>query len=252
MHQKVLIGTLLGIFCILFVFGAGCSSTKEGTPVPTAPTSEATATQTVVETPVTTLSTSTKVIATEMLQSNTTLLDRDGTSASDAAFNIFFVKSTDEIVNKTTSVVQAMVPGSLSVQAVYSPAILYLEAKDLGHTIERDYDLTLNMKTNTPETEEKRIAYLHFLYMAKSGANHIADAAEAESFGDYSTALAMATAARTDLRNVKVDPDLPPTVPFNTLNIFLTEYIGRVQEKVIQQQNEQTNQRPQSEARFPR
>jgi hypothetical protein len=251
MRQKVLIGTLLGIFCILFVLGTGCTSLKEGTPVPPAPTLAATATKTVAETAVTTLPPSTKVIATEMLQSNTTLLDRDGRSASDAAFNIFFVKSTDEIVNKTTSVVQAMVPGSLSVQAVYSPAILYLEAKDLGHTIERDYDLTLNMKTNTPETEEKRIAYLHFLYMAKSGANHIADAAEAESFGDYSTALAMATAARTDLRDVKVDPDLPPTVPFNTLNIFLTEYVGRVQEKVIQQQNEETNQRPQSEARFP-
>jgi hypothetical protein len=187
-----------------------------------------------------------------MPQSNTTLLDRDGTLASDAAFNIFFVKSTTEIVNKTTSVVQAMVPGSLSVQAVYSPAILYLEAKDLGHTIERDYDLTLNMKTNTPETEEKRIAYLQFLYMAKSGANHIADAAEAESFGDYSTALAMSTAARIDLRDIKVDPDLPPTVPIKTLNIFLAEYIGRVQEKVIQQQNEATNQRPQSGAKFPR
>ena len=252
MRQKVLIGILLGIFCILFVLGAGCTSLKEGTPVPTAPTSAATGTQTVVETPVTTLPTSSKVIAAEMQQSNTTLLDRDGTSASDAAFTIFFVKSTNEIVNKTTSVIQAMVPGSMSVQAVYSPAILYLEAKDLGHTIERDYDLTLNMKTNTPETEEKRIAYLQFLYMAKSGANHIADAAEAESFGDYSTALAMSTAARIDLRNIKVDPDLPPTVPIKTLNIFLSEYIGRVQEKVIQQQNRETNKRPQSEARFPR
>jgi hypothetical protein len=251
MHQKVLIGTLLGIFCLLFVLGAGCTSTKEGTPVPTAPTSAATATQTIVETPVTTIPAISKVIAPEMPQSNTTLLDHDGTSASDAAFNIFFVKSTTEIVNKTTSVVEAMVPGSMSLTAAYSPAILYLEAKDLGHTIERDYDLTLNMKTNTPETEEKRIAYLQFLYMAKSGANHIADAAEAESFGDYSTALAMATAARIDLRDIKVDPDLPPTVPIKTLNIFLTEYIGRVQEKVIQQQNEETNQRPQSDARFP-
>jgi hypothetical protein len=252
MRQKVFIGALLGIFCILFVFGAGCSSLKEETSVPPAPTPAVTGTQAVVETPVTTLPASSKVNAAEMPQSNTTLLDHDGTLASDAAFNIFFVKSTTEIVNKTTSVVEAMVPGSMSLTAAYSPAILYLEAKDLGHTIERDYDLTLNMKTNTPETEEKRIAYLQFLYMAKSGANHIADAAEAESFGDYSTALAMSTAARIDLRDIKVDPDLPPTVPIKTLNIFLTEYIGRVQEKVIQQQNEETNQRPQSEARFPR
>ena len=252
MHQKILLGTLSGIICILFVLGAGCTSLKEETPVPPAPTSAVTGTQTVVETPITTLPTSSKVLAAEMQQSNTTLLDRDGTSASDAAFTIFFVKSTTEIVNKTASVVQAMVPGSLSLTAAYSPAILYLEAKDLGHTIERDYDLTLNMKTNTPETEEKRIAYLQFLYMAKSGANHIADAAEAESFGDYSTALAMSTAARLDLRDIKVDPDLPPTVPIKTLNIFLSEYIGRVQEKVVQQQNEATNKRPQSEARFPR
>jgi len=243
MRQKVLIGTLLGIFCILFVLGAGCTSLKGGAPVPTTPTSAPVTTQTVVETPVTTIPTISKVIAPEMPQPDTTLVDRDGISASDAAFNIFFVKSTNEIVNKTTSVVQAMVPGSLSVQAVYSPAILYLEAKDLGHTIERDYDLALNMKTNTPKTEEKRIAYIQFLYSAKNGANHIADAAEAESFGDYSTALAMSKAARIDLREVKVDPDLPPTIPFNTLNIFLTEYIGRVNDKVIQQENEAANKK---------
>ena len=243
MHQKILLGTLSGIICILFVLGAGCTSLKEETPVPPAPTSAVTGTQTVVETPITTLPTSSKVLAAEMQQSNTTLLDRDGTSASDAAFTIFFVKSTTEIVNKTASVVQAMVPGSLSLTAAYSPAILYLEAKDLGHTIERDYDLALKMKTNTPQTEEKRIAYLHFLYLAKNGANHIADAAEAESSGDYSTALAMSKAARIDLRDVKVDPDLPPTVPFNTLNIFLTEYIGRVNDKVIQQENEAANKK---------
>ena len=238
MRQRVLIGILLGIFCILFVLGTGCTSVKEGTTVPTTPTSAPVTTQTVVETQATPIPTISKVIAAEMPQSKTTLVDRDGTLASDAAFNIFFVKSTVEIVNKTGDVINAMVPGSLSVQAVYSPAILYLEAKDLGHTIERDYDLALNMKTNSPETEQKRIAYLHFLYVAKNGANHIADAAAAESNGDYSTALAMSTAARIDLREVKVDPDLPPTVPFNTLNIFLTEYIGRVNDKVIQQQNE--------------
>jgi hypothetical protein len=243
MRQKVLIGILLGIFCILFVLGAGCTSLKEGTPVPTAPTPAATGTQTVFETSVTPLPASSKVIAAEMQQSNPTLLDHDGTSASDAAFNIFFVKSTNEIVNKTTSVVEAMVPASMSLTAAYSPAILYLEAKDLGHTIDRDYDLALNMKTNTPKTEEKRIAYIQFLYSAKNGANRIADAAEAESFGDYSTALVMSKAARIDLRDVKVDPDLPPTIPFNTLNIFLTDYIGRVNDKVIQQENEAANKK---------
>jgi hypothetical protein len=250
MRQKVLIGTLLGIFCILFVLGAGCTSLKGGAPVPTTPTSAPVTTQTVVETPVTTIPTISKVIAAEKPQIDTTLADHDGTSASDAAFNIFFVKSTNEIVNKTTSVVQAMVPASMSLTAVYSPAILYLEAKDLGHTIERDYDLALNMKTNTPKTEEKRIAYIQFLYSAKNGANHIADAAEAESNGDYSTALAMSKAARIDLREVKVDPDLPPTIPFNTLNIFLTEYIGRVNDKVIQQQNAEQQQYASSNQRI--
>jgi len=243
MRQKVLIGILLGIFCILFVLGAGCTSLKGGAPVPTTPISAPVTTQTVVETPVTAIPTSSKVIAAEKPQPDTTLADHDGTSASDAAFNIFYVKSTNEIVNKTTSVIQAMVPSSMSVQAVYSPAVLYLEAEDLGHTIERDYDLALKMKTNTPQTEEKRIAYLHFLYLAKNGAYHIADAAEAESSGDYSTALAMSKAARIDLREVKVDPDLPPTIPFNTLNIFLTEYIGRVNDKVIQQENEAANKK---------
>jgi hypothetical protein len=243
MRQKVLIGILLGIFCILFVLGTGCTSVKEGTPVPTTPASAAAASQTIVETQATPIPTISKAIAAEMPQSKTTLIDHDGTLASDAAFNIFFVKSTNEIVNKTTSVVEAMVPASMSLTAAYSPAILYLEAKDLGHTIERDYDLALNMKTNTPKTEEKRIAYIQFLYSAKNGANHIADAAEAESFGDYSTALAMSKAARIDLREVKVDPDLPPTIPFNTLNIFLTEYIGRVNDKVIQQENEAANKK---------
>ena len=95
MRQKVLIGILLGIFCILFVLGTGCTSVKEGTPVPTTPTSAPVTTQTVVETPATPIPTISKVIAAEMPQPDTTLLDRDGTLASDAAFNIFFVKSTE-------------------------------------------------------------------------------------------------------------------------------------------------------------
>jgi len=110
MRQKVLIGILLGIFCILFVLGAGCTSLKGGAPVPTTPTSAPVTTQTVVETPVTTIPTISKVISAEKPQIDTTLADHDGTLASDAAFNIFFVKSTTEIVNKTTSVVEAMVP----------------------------------------------------------------------------------------------------------------------------------------------
>ena len=60
----------------------------------------------------------------------------------------------------------------------------------------------------------------------------------------------MSTAAKIDLRDVKVRSEFTPTVPIKALNIFLTEYIGRVKEKVIQQQNEATNGKPETEAKF--
>jgi hypothetical protein len=146
-----------------------------------------------------------------------------------------------------------MAPGSVaSAQLVYSPAVLYLRAEDLGVTIEKYYEQILTMKTTTPENEAKRIAYLQFLLPAKSAAYRIADAAEAESFGDYQTALSMATAAKGDLQNIDVNPDLPPITPYNTLNIFLSEYIGRMHDEVVRQQNREINKIPAYVDRFPR
>jgi hypothetical protein len=171
------------------------------------------------------------------------MADRDGSSDHGSAFNVFFVKSQAEIINKTNDLVEAMVPGSMTVQAVYSPSVVYIKAEDLGFTIEKYYDMVLNFKTNTPEDETNRIAYLQFLSSAKSPANRIADAAEAESFGDYQNALAMATAAKVDLRNIKVDPDLPPTIPYNLLDVFLNEYIGRLRDKVSAIETKETTSR---------
>jgi hypothetical protein len=48
------------------------------------------------------------------------------------------------------------------------------------------YDLVLAIKANTPpEDETKRIACLQFLYPARYAAYLIANAAEAESSGDF-------------------------------------------------------------------
>ncbi len=239
------------IICIVFIFCAGCFSTKDGTPVPSQ-TPGATETHTVVVTPVTTPPISSKVIAAEMLQSNDTLLDRNGTTARDAEFEVLFAKSSGEIINKTGLVLEAMIPGSVSVQLVYSPAVLYLRAEDLGFTIEDTYNQMLKTNTTSPENEARRIAYIQFLYSARNAAYHIADAAEAESFGDYQNALAYLQTAKGDLRSIKVNPALPPTSPYNTLNVFLSEYIGRMQDNVVQQQNLELNKRPQTEARFAR
>jgi hypothetical protein len=61
----------------------------------------------------------------------------------------------------------------------------------------------------------------------------------------------MATAAKADLRNIKENPDLPPTTRYNRLNVYLNSYIGKMQDKVVQQQNLALNKRPQTEDRFP-
>ena len=83
----------------------------------------------------------------------------------------------------------------------------------------------------------KRIAYIQFLYSAKNAAYNIANAAEAESYGDYQGALSYLMIAKIDLQNIREDLALPPTTPYNILNTFLNEYIGRMQQNVIQQQN---------------
>jgi hypothetical protein len=232
MHQKILIGTFMVILCVLFVVCPGCTSLQQKTPVPAIQTPPITETQTGIVTPSTTPSTELEVTAIETIPAHDDLSGHDGSSAQDIAFNVFFVKSQAEIVNKTNSLLEAMVPGSMTVQAVYSPSMVYVRAEDLGFTAEKYYDQLLKMKTSSPENETKRIVYLQFLYSVKSSAYHIADAAQAESFGDYENALSMATAAKFDLQNIEVNPDLPPTIPINLLDVFLNEYIGRMLDKV--------------------
>jgi hypothetical protein len=252
MHKRSLTRTIVVIICIVFIFCAGCFSTKEITPVPVTQTSVPNETHSVVVTPVTTPPVRSEVTAVGTFQSRDEIVYRNGTSARDAEFEVLFAKSSGEIINKTGLVLEAMIPGSVSVQLVYSPAVLYLRAEDLGFTIEDTYNQMLKTNTTSPENEARRIAYIQFLYSARNAAYHIADAAEAESFGDYQNALAYLQTAKGDLRSIKVNPALPPTSPYNTLNVFLSEYIGRMQDKVVQQQNLELNKRPQTEDRFAR
>jgi hypothetical protein len=235
MKQKISMGTFIVIICVLFVVCSGCTSKQEGTLPPATPTPNATnATEipTAVVTPIPTPSNISAVSAVGTLLPPDDLVYREGTGDQDIAFNLVFLKSQAEIVNKTNSLIEAMVLGTQLVQVGYSPSMVYVRAEDLGYTTENYYDQLLKMKVSTPENEMKRVAYLQFLHSAKSSAYHIADAAEAESFGDYENALSMATAAKFDLQNIEVDPDLPPTIPVNLLDVFLNDYIGRMQEKV--------------------
>jgi len=248
MNQKILMGTLIVVICVLFVVGSGCTSKQEGTLPPATQTPAATETPTAEVTPITTPSDISPVPAVGTLLPPDDLSHREGTGDQDTAFNVFFLKSQAEIVNKTNSLLEAMVPGTMTVQAVYSPSIVYVRAEDLGYTTENYYDRVLNMEVDTPENEIKRVAYLQFLYSAKSSAYHIADAAEAESYGDYRTALVMATEAKFDLQNIEVNPDLPPTIPYNLLDVFLNEYIGGLRDKVVASEIKESSS---SGSRFP-
>jgi hypothetical protein len=233
MNQKIVMGTFIAIICVLFVLCSGCTSKQEGTLPIATHTPEATITPTAEVTTVTTPSNTSPVPTanTPLLQDD--LLNREGTGDQDIAFNLFFLKSQAEIINKTNDLLEAMVPGTQTVQVGYSPSIVYVRAEDLGFTAEKYYDQLLKMKTSSPENEIERIGYLQFLNSAKSSAYHIADAAEAESYGNYRIALATANQAKSDLKDIEANPDLPPTIPYNLLDVFLNEYIGRLQEKVI-------------------
>ncbi len=247
MHQKMLLGTLLTAICLLFIISSGCTSIQEGTSVPDTKTPVATETHTVMVTPLPTSPTKSEGAA------DGTDKPRDNvpgqTSDRDAELHVFVANSAEEIANKTVLVIQAMVPGTSSAQLVYSPSVLYLRAEDLGYTTEKYYDQLLPMEATTPENEAKRIAYLKFLYSAKNAAYHLADAAEAESLGDYQNALDEAVAAKGYLQTIERNPDLPPITPYNTLDAFLNEYIGRMRDKVIASK---INERDLGGDRFPR
>jgi hypothetical protein len=233
MHQKNLKGIFVIFICALFFVCSGCTSITERTSVPATQNPAATETHTVVETPVPTppITSAVADVGTVPLRNDSS--GNSGTLDPDAALDVLFVKSAEEIVNKTVLVIQAMVPGTSAAQLVYSPSVLYLRAEDLGFTTEKYYDQLLGLEATRPENEAKRIAYLQFLYPAKNAAYHLADAAEAESLGDYQTALGETIAAKGYLQKIERNPDLPPITPYNTLDIFLNEYIGRMRDKVI-------------------
>jgi hypothetical protein len=231
MHQKILQGTLLTAICLLFIISSGCTSIQEGTSVPDTKTPVPTTTYTVGVTPLPTSPTKSEV------PGDGTLKPLDSVSGQtlngDAELHVFVVNSAEVIANKTELVIQAMAPGTSSVQLVYSPSVLYLRAEDLGYVTEKYYNQLLHLVATTPENEEKRIAYLKFLYSVRNAAYHLADAAEAESLGDYQIALDEAIAAKGYLQTIERNPDLPPITPYNTLDAFLNEYIGRMRDKVI-------------------
>jgi hypothetical protein len=244
MNQKIFMGISILIMCVLFVACSGCTSKQEGTLPSFTQTPEATGTNTAMVTPITTPANISHVPAVSIPLPP----DGEGTGDQDTAFTLFFLKSQAEIINKTNLLLEAMVPGTMTVQAVYSPSLVYVRAEDLGYTTENYYDQLLDMKVGTPENEMKRVAYLQFLYSAKSSAYHIADAAEAESYGDYRNALVMATAAKSDLQNIEADPDMSPTIPYNLLDVFLNEYIGSLRDKVISSEIKESTS---SGSRFP-
>jgi hypothetical protein len=167
-------------------------------------------------------------------------LDRDGMSARDAAFNALLAKSAEEIANKTDLVIFEMSQSETLLKGGYSSARLFLAADDLGYTTESYYDQMLKTKASTMENENKRIAYVQFLYLARNAANHIADAAEAESFGNYQIALVMAGAAKDDLAGIEKGSDLPLKSRYNRLNVYLAEFIGRMQDNLVQQNTLET------------
>lgn len=240
MPQKVLISTVLAIICVLFIVSAGCVSTREGAPAPGTQTPAVTGTQTLVATPVPTQSVMPQVTAAGTPIPRDEALARDGTLARDAAFNALLAKSAEEIANKTDLVIFEMSQSETLLKGGYSSARLFLAADDLGYTTESYYDLLLKTKAGTIENENKRIEYIQFLYLAKNAANHIADAAEAESFGDYQDALVMAVAAKANLAQMEKGADLPIASRFNRLNVYLSTFIGRMQDNLIQQKTLET------------
>jgi hypothetical protein len=240
MPQKVLISTIVAIICVLFIVSAGCVSTKEGAPAPGTQTPAVTGTQSQVATPVPTQAVMPQVTAAGTPIPRDEALDRDGTLARDAAFNALLAKSAEEIANKTDLVIFEMSQSETLLKGGYSSARLFLAADDLGYTTESYYDQMLKTKASTMENENKRIEYIQFLYLARNAANHIADAAEAESFGNYQAALVMAAAAKDDLAGMEKGSDLPVKSRYNRLNVYLAGFIGRMQDNVIQQKTLET------------
>jgi hypothetical protein len=225
---------------VLFIVGAGCVSTREGAPVPGTQTPAVTGTQTPVATPVPTQAVMPEVTAAGMPISRDEALGGDGTLVRDVAFNALLAKSAEEIANKTDLVIFEMSQSETLTKMGYSSARLFLASEDLGDTTESYYDQMLKTRASTMENENKRIAYIQFLYLAKNAAYHIADAAEAESFGNYQIALVMGAAAKDDLAGMEKGSDLPVMSRYNRLNVYLAEFIGRMQDNVIQQKTLET------------
>jgi len=97
MPQKVLTWTVAAIICVLFIVSAGCVSTKEGAPAPGTQTPAVTGTQTQVATPLPTQAIMPQVTAAGTPIPRDEAMDRDGTSARDAAFNALLANSAEEI-----------------------------------------------------------------------------------------------------------------------------------------------------------
>jgi hypothetical protein len=118
---------------------------------------------------------------------------------------------------------------------VYSPATLRQAALGMKDTADKYQSSLLTLKDfQNTETEIKRNEYLGYLSGLSSAGSSIAEAAAAESMGQYALAMNYAERAETSLERIDGIPDPGSAHEIQVMKVNLDDYARIMREKLTE------------------
>jgi hypothetical protein len=156
-------------------------------------------------------------------------------AGSDSVYLTVHDQSANELSGLMRVVNSRFPTAAVNSGQVYSPATLRQAALEMKDTADKYQSslLALNDFRNT-ETEIKRNEYLGYLTGLSSAGSSIAEAAAAESTGQYALAMNYAERAETSLERIDSIPDPASAHEIQVMRVQLDDYARIMREKLTE------------------
>jgi hypothetical protein len=158
-----------------------------------------------------------------------------GPAGSDSVYLTVHDQSAKELSGLMQVVNSRFPTAAVNSGQVYSPATLRQAALEMKNTADKYQSSLLTLKDfQNTETEIQRNNYLGYLSGLSSAGSSIAEAAAAESTGQYALAKNYAERAETSLERIDAIPDTASAHEIQVMRVQLDDYARIMREKLTE------------------
>ncbi|MDD1714044.1 MAG: hypothetical protein LUQ61_02145 [Methanoregulaceae archaeon] len=158
-----------------------------------------------------------------------------GPAGSDSVYLTMHDQSAKELLGMMRVVNSRFPTAAVNSGQVYSPATLRQAALDMKNAADKYQSSLLALKDfQNTETEIKRNEYLGYITGLSAAGSSIAEAAAAESTGQYALAMNYAERAETRLERIDAIPDPASAHEIQVMRVQLDDYARIMREKLTE------------------